>query len=395
MALILNALKSKFPSIYELLLNNQKEKNLIFFGPNKQLYSKDYLDDKSFYYNHIFQKSRFDPSLYTNFYGKVLKCFNGKTFKTYLGWTLDMTINVIDEGYNGDGLFFFQTDGICIEKDSKAEIIKERQSIPLKQFNKSSEYIKYYSKYDTRDYKNFQRGIKSMKSFVFSILNNYLLLKGYEENFANILHQKINKFISAFEIIFKDKSSIARDFVDSYIFSLIYDKIMEKMDLFYSEEQKMLKKKIDENINKYGIIELNLDNSLINCKFEETFEKIDTLKNNKTSFEKIQCLFEIYNSMVNEYKIEYEKKNNTTLEIQDDILKGCWTYVLTNYIYKFDAKNIYNEYLFFKYFYINKGYEANNYILTSFIYSIEVIQNELLNKNKTPKIELIKFSSLD
>ena len=41
MASILQALKEKFPSIYELLLNNQKEKNLIFLGPNKQLYLKD------------------------------------------------------------------------------------------------------------------------------------------------------------------------------------------------------------------------------------------------------------------------------------------------------------------------------------------------------------------
>ena len=396
MALIFNALKTKFPSIYELLLNNQKEKNLIFFAPNNKLYTKEYLDDKSFYYNHIFQKSQFDPSLYINLFGKVLKCDNGKTYKTYLGWTLPMTINVIDEGYTeGDGLFFFQTDGICIEKDSKAEIIKERQSIPLRKFNKSSEYLKYYSEFDKKEFKNFQRGIKSMKSFVFSILNNYLLLKGYEEDFANVLHDKINNFVTAFEIIFRDKSSIAREFVDSYIFSLIYEKIMEKIDIFYLEEKALLKKKLDENIHKYGIIELNLDSSLSNCKFEDAFEKIDDLKNNKTSFEKMQCLFEIYNSMTNEFKIEYEKNNNKSFEIQDGILKGCWTYILTNYIHIKDAGNIYNEYLFFKYFCINKGYEAYNYILTSFITSVEVLEKELLNKNKTPKIELIKCSSLD
>lgn len=396
MALILQALKEKFPPIYELLLKNQKEKNLIFFAPNKQLYSKNYLDDKSFYYNHIFQKSRFDPSLYTNFYGKVLKCVGGKTFKTYLGWSLEMTMNVIDEGYTiDDGLFFFQTDGICIEKDSKTDIIKDRKSIPLKKFNKSSDYIKYYSKYDVPEFKNFQRGIKSMKSFLFSILNNYLLLKGYEENYADLLHDKINKFISAFEIIFRDKSAIAREFVDSYIFPMIYDKIMEKIDSFYLEEQKILKNKIDENIDKYGIIELNLDSSFSNCKFEEVYEKIDNLKNNKTNFEKIQCLFEIYNSMKNEIKVEYEKKNNKIFEITDDILKASWIFVLANYIKIYDAKNIYLEYLFFKYFSINKGYEADSYILASFVSSIEKMQEELLYKSKTPKIELIKFSSLD
>ena len=137
MASVLQSLKEKFPSIYELLLKNQKEKNLIFLGPNKQLYLKDYLNDKSFYYNHIFQKSQFDPNLYINFYGKVLKCSNGKTFETYLGWSEKpeksekMTINIIEEGYNQDGLFFYQTDGICIEKDYSAVKISEKQTYEL------------------------------------------------------------------------------------------------------------------------------------------------------------------------------------------------------------------------------------------------------------------------
>ena len=69
-----------------------------------------------------------------------------------------------------------------------------------------------------------------MKSFLFYILNNCTLLKGYEKNFAEILKGHIKKFISGFEIIFKDKSSIACELVDSYIFSQIYDKIMEKFD---------------------------------------------------------------------------------------------------------------------------------------------------------------------
>ena len=116
MANVIKSLKEKFPDIYNLLLQNQKnQKNLIFFGPNKQLYARDSLGDKSFYYNHIFQKSKFDPTLYTNFYGKVLKAITEKEFKTYLGWTREMTINIIEQGYNEDSLFFYQTDGICIE----------------------------------------------------------------------------------------------------------------------------------------------------------------------------------------------------------------------------------------------------------------------------------------
>ena len=395
MASILQALKEKFPSIYELLLNNQKEKNLIFLGPNKQLYLKDYLNDKSFYYNHIFQKSQFDPNLYTNFYGKVLKCSNGETFETYLGWSEEMTINIIEEGYNQDGLFFYQTDGICIEKDSSAIKISKKQTIKLKRFNNSLGYIEHYSHFNTPEYKNFKRGIKSMESFVFSILNNYILLKGNEENFANILIDKINNFISAFEIIFKDKSPIAREFVDSYIFSFIYDKIMEKLDSFYSEEQKILKIKIDENIDKYGIIELNLDPSLANCSFEEIFEKIHNLHNYKTNFEKVKCLYDIYNSMINEIQNQYEKINGNSLEIQGDIINSCWIYVLANYIKKFDAKNIFNQYLFFKYFQIKKGLEEEDNILISFVRSVALMQEELLNKKKSFKVELIKFSSFD
>ena len=398
MAFVLKTLKEKFPDVYDLLLNNQKEKPLIFLAPSGKIYAKDSLNDKSFYYHHIFQQSQFDSSLYTNFYGKVLKRIQEKTFITYLRWSRDMEINIIDENYNEDGLFFLQTDGICIETDSKVERIAGEtsiQSIPLKKFETSEEYLKYYNEFDKPDYKNFQKGIKSMKSFIVTILNNYIFLKGYEENFSSILNENINKFITAFQIIFRDKSSIAQEFVDSYIFSNLYDKIMKKIDSFYFKEQKELKNKVDENINKFGIIELNLDSSLLNCNFDETYEKIKDLKNYKTYFEKIKCLIEINNYMLNEAKREYEKINNTKFEAQGDLLAGCWLHLLANYINKNDATHIYNEYLFFKYFRINKKYEQNDYILSNFISSIEMLQKELLSKDENQKIELVKAISFD
>ena len=398
MAFVLKTLKEKFPDVYDLLLNNQKEKPLIFLAPSGKIYAKDSLNDKSFYYHHIFQKSQFDSSLYTNFYGKVLKRIQEKTFITYLRWSRDMEINIIDENYNEDGLFFLQTDGICIETDSKVERIAGEtsiQSIPLKKFETSEEYLKYYNEFDKPDYKNFQKGIKSMKSFIVTILNNYIFLKGYEENFSSILNENINKFITAFQIIFRDKSSIAQEFVDSYIFSNLYDKIMKIIDSFYFKEQKELKNKVDENINKFGIIELNLDSSLLNCNFDETSEKIKDLKNYKTYFEKIKCLIEINNYMLNEAKREYEKINNTKFEAQGDLLAGCLLHLLANYINNNDATHIYYEYLFFKYFRINKKYEQNDYILSNFISSIEMLQKELLSKDENQKIELVKAISFD
>ena len=399
MANVLKSLKEKFPDLYYLLLENQKKSNLIFFGPSTQLYARDSLTDKSFYYNHIFQKSRFDPNLYTNFYGKVLKSINDKGFQTYLGWSLDMTFNVIESNYNDDGLFFFQTDGICIEEASRTEkITTDKQSFPLKRCSNSTEYLKYYAQYDLPKYSYFQKGIKSMKSFIFLIENNYLLLKGNEEYFSYIFREKIPKFISAFEIIFKNNTNIAREYVDSYIFLNLYDKIMNKLDSFYSKEQKDLKLKIDENVDKYGIIELNLDTSLLKCNFTETFNSFEKLKDTKTSFEKTNSLLEINSIMMEEVKTVYENENGKKLEIQGDLLLGCWTYILAHYIQMYDASSIYLDYLFFKYFKIGKGYEKNDYIIQNFVGSMELLQNELLNSEKTieekPSTTPIKIVSI-
>ena len=382
MANVLKTLKENFPDIYNILLNNQKDRNLIFFAPNNKLYGKDSLKDKSFYYNHIFQKSKFDPSLYTNFYGKVFKLINEKTFKSYLGWKKEMTINIIESSYNEDNLFFFQIDGICDEQASDTKIVKsDKITIDVKRCLNSSEYLIYYSQFDSPLYNNFQKGIKSMNSFIVSLKNNYLLIKGHEGYFSQIFNDKISKFISAFEIIFKNNPIAAREYVDSYMFSKLYDIIMKKLHSFYSKEMKELKIKLNDNINKYGIIELNLDTSLLNCNFNETYENLDKLKNYKTSFEKINCLIEINNIMLQEAKTVYELENEKKFEIQGDLLIECWTYILAHYIYKNDIKDIYLDYLFLNYFKISKGYEEKEFIITNFIGAMELLKKELLIEN--------------
>ena len=256
------------------------------------------------------------------------------------------------------------------------------------------EYLDYYSEFNVPMFKNFQRVIKAMETFLSEIFNNYILLKGFEEDFSLTLKEKINNFISACEKILRDKL-IAREFVDSFIFPSIYDKIMKKMESFYSKEQAQLKREIDKNIEKYSIIELNLDSSIEDCDFDKTFKKIGNLKKYKTCFEKNNCLFDIYNSMINEIQDKYEKENEKKFEIQDDTLKSCWAYVLAKYININDAKDIYNEFLFFNYFQINKGYEKDIYILMSFISSVMLLQNELLNENDIPQIEIIKINTSD
>ena len=380
MANVLKSLKEKFPDVYNLLLQGQRNhKNLIFFGPHKQLYAKDSLGDKLFYYHHIFQKSKFNPTLYTNFYGKVLKLIKEKVFQTYLGWTREMTINIIEEGYNEDNLYFYQTDGICIEKDSEYLKIKDKDSLPVERCSNSSEYLNYYSKYNDPKYISLQNGIRSMDSFIFSLKNNYLLIKGYEDYYSRIFQKNISKIISDFSTVFRNKSEVAREYVDSYIFSNIYDLIMDKLASFYVNEQKELKKKLDENIVKFGTRELKLDSSLSKCTFSETFQSFENLKAQKTSYEKSNCLIEINNIMIKEAETIYESENEKKFDVQGDVLAGCWIYILAKYMHENDVNFIYLEYLFFKYFQIGHGYEKNDYIRINFIGAMESIQNDLQN----------------
>lgn len=393
MANVLKSLKEKFPDLY-LLLKNQN--NLRFFAPNKLLYAKDSLNDKSFYYNHIFKKSEFDSDLLTNFNGKVLKKIKNNTYKTYLGWTYDKTITIIEELMNSDGINFSQTDSVCTDENQEVLKYSDRQSIPLKKCETAKEYINYYSQYQNEEYNDFKRGIESMKSFLFYILNNCTLLKGYEENFAEILKGHIKKFISGFEIIFKDKSSIACELVDSYIFSQIYDKIVEKFDSFYSEEQKELKNKVIENISKYDISQFMIEKTIIslNINFDEAFDKIKKLKKYKTFFEKEKCLNKINESLINEVKTKYKKVTDEKLDIQGDILINCWTLFIANFIKKYEIKFIYRDYLFLKFFVIGEAKDKNGYITTNFIIAIETLKKELLIQNDRPKVELLKVNSL-
>ena len=393
MANVLKSLKEKFPDLY-LLLKNQND--LRFFAPNKLLYAKDSLNDKSFYYNHIFKKSEFDSDLLTNFNGKVLKKIKDNTYKTYLGWTYDKTITIIEELMNSDGINFSQTDSVCTDENQEVLKYSDRQSIPLKKCETAKEYINYYSQYQNEEYNDFKRGIESMKSFLFYILNNCTLLKGYEKNFAEILKGHIKKFISGFEIIFKDKSSIACELVDSYIFSQIYDKIMEKFDNFYSEEQKELKNKVIENISKYDISQFMIEKTIIslNINFDEAFDKIKKLKKYKTFFEKEKCLNKINESLINEVTTKYEKVTDEKLDIQGDILINCWTLFIANFIKKYEIKFIYRDYLFLKFFVIGEAKDKNGYITTNFISAIETLKKELLIQNDRPKVELLKVNSL-
>lgn len=404
MANVLKSLKTRFPEIYDLLLKNQKENSLIFFGPNKLMYARDSLNDKEFYYHHIFQKSKYDPSLFTNLYGKVLKTEDGKTFKTYIGWTEDMTINIIERSINDDGLFFFQIDGVCMEQYSKILKIKLNTNVSeYKRCQNSVEYVKYYTDNFINKFDNtknnekdndFIRGIKSLKSFITVMKNNYLLIKGYEYSYYNIFNKKINKLFSAFSIIFNNNNIVAREFVDSYVFYYLYDNIIAKLTLFYFDEAKNLKLKVHENLDKYGVIELNLDEVYNKLNFSEIYENLDNLKNCRCYFEKINCLVETNKKLMNQCKKEYESKYVKKFEAHGDFMISIWIYILAHYNY---INNMFIEAMFLNFFNLNKGYEENDYVIKNFISAMETIKKENLKieeySEESDSIQPIKVSS--
>ena len=144
----LKSLKDKFFDLYNLLLKNQGENGLIFFNPSLRFYSVESLDDKTFFYSHIFKRSIYDPSLYVNFLGKVMKSIDDKKFVAELGFKNRFEINVKSTQYNEDSILTYAIDGICTDGQNKLDIVEEKPSesdFNFKRCNSSKEYIEYYS----------------------------------------------------------------------------------------------------------------------------------------------------------------------------------------------------------------------------------------------------------
>ena len=134
MSTILISLKEKFIDIYNLLMRNQGENGLIFFVPNARFYSSDSLGDKSFYYSHIFKKSNYDPCLYINLLGKVMKSIDQKKFVTELGFKNRFELNVKNTFKNEDMILSYTTDGICIDVGNKMDVVDTGEKNPEFQF---------------------------------------------------------------------------------------------------------------------------------------------------------------------------------------------------------------------------------------------------------------------
>ena len=397
MATILKSLKEQFNDIYELLKNNQGENGLIFLVPNARYYSKDSLNDKNFYYSHIFKKSNYDPTLYVNFIGKVMRSFDSKKFTPALGFKNQFEVNIKASQYNEDNILFYSTDGICIDEQTQLLIVgKEVEAhFEFKRCDSSEEYIKYYNNDQLKD-KKFKRYIKAksnLDKFVYSMKNNNILMKGYEDSYSKIFTEYISKLISIFTSVFKSNENsssklheiIAKEYVDSFVYKDLYSDIMTKLSEFYKGEEEQIEKKLKENISKYEIDELKLPNSIANCNFSSIYKNLKALGEYKTSFEKTNFLLSMNETMLNEARRTYEKETGKNLETSGDFITSCWTYIIAHS----GAKNLIAESIFFKLFQVKKGFGESDYIINSFVVAVEYIRNDLLKNEKDINVYMV------
>ena len=400
MANVLKSLKENFADLYELLKNNQGENGLLFLVPNPRYYSKDSLNDKTFYYSHIFKRSNYDPSLYVNFIGKVMKSLDSKKFFPALGFKSKFEVTAKSSGLNEDSILFYAIDGICIDGETNISVVGkevEESNFDFRKCDSSEEYIKYYTNEQLKDkkYKRYNKARSNLDKFVYSMKNNNILMKGYEDAYSKIFSEYITKLINIFSSVLKNNNDnrnqkkseiIAQEYVDSFVYKDLYDDIMKKLKEFYSGEEEQLNKKLKENISKFDIDEMKLPNSIANCDFSTVYKNLKLLNEYKTSFEKTNFLMQINDAMINEAKRTYEKETGKSLEIQGDFMQSCWVYIIAHS----GAKNLIAESLFFKLFQVKKGLGENDYIINSFVFAVEYIKNELLRSEKDINVYMVK-----
>ena len=315
-----------------------------------------------------------------------------------MGFKYNFAVNVKESRVSEDGIQLFYTDGICIDEQTQISIIgKEVEAnFEFKKCDSSEEYLKYYNNDQLKD-KKFKKYIKAksnLEKFVYSMKNNNILMKGYEDSYSKIFNEYVGKLISIFTSVFKSGDSsnskmqeiIAKEYVDSFVYKDLYNDIMTKLREFYSGEEEQLNRKLKENISKFDIDELKLPNSIANCDFSSVYKNLKLLGEYKTSFEKTNFLLSMNETMINEAKRAYEKETGKNLEIQGDFIQSCWVYIIAHS----GAKNLIAESLFFKLFQVKRGYGENEYIINAFVVAVEIIKNELLKNEKDINVYMVK-----
>lgn len=401
---VLKGLKSNFPELYELLSKNQGGSNgLIFFVPKTNYYEKSLEGNINFYYNHIFQKSKFDETLYVNLKGKVLKSVdNNNTFISFLRWTKDMKFNIKGKGTNEDNILYFITDGICMEEQSPTVTV-DKSEVIIEKFPTSQQYLDFYGNENfCKDNKKYQKAKMILQKFIQAMKVNNVLIKGQESSYAKMFQENVKNLIYIFSNVFKEEESvISQEFVDVFVYKELYDHIMNKIKRFYQLESEIIPKAIKNDISKFSYEELKLPKNIEKCDFSGVIYGLKNLENFKTSFEKYENMVEISHKLIEEVKGVFTKEDEG-MEDKEEFMKNCWLYFIShlgnenNDLSEGVLECLIPNALFFKYFLIRKNNNEgkNDHVINCFVNTIEWLQSEVIKKEMDINGQIVRPYSI-
>lgn len=370
-------LHKTFPELERLI----QERKYIILEPKKKLIVPTALT-KNFYYNHIFYKSSYDPSLFINLNGKVLKYEHPK-FTSYLGWKKEMILTIKDS-FNSmsSDITCYQLDNVCdeINYTETKSIIKDNQ---LQKKQNMKEYIDYNNELIKNE--SYNKAFLRLKKFTKEMKTNYMFMKGYEESYSSIFNRRSNKLITKFTEVLRNPKdeynvifSIASELVDSLIFNDLYQYLFNQCLVKFNEEDEMkIKNILKDSPPKYEWEGLNVEEIYHQCKFLGAIQFLDNISNYKTIFEKMEVLTNVNTLITEEAKNIYESNTKGNFIPQGDLLLAFWTYVVAHC----KTQNIIAESQFINFFGLN-GYNASNYVATTFITAVDTIKLELLKNEK-------------
>ena len=372
-----NSFEGKLSHDYPDLEKKMEAKKYILLIPKKKLITDSSILTKRLYYNHIYYIDKYNKNLYINLNGKVLK-YDHPKFTTYLGWPKDMILTVLDSYNSSSNILCYQIDNICDEIHYRVgqSISKDNQ---LKKFNTQKEYLRYYNNFVSIN-DNYKKSIDRLQKFTNEMKNNYILLKGEEEKYSKIFRDRTLKLVNRIRDNLanpKDENmlvyDISAELVDSLVFNEIYTFLFQKLEKFYENDEKVIRKILDEKPMRYEWEGLKIEEIFSNCKFLNAIKRLDDISLYSTVFEKVKVLIDVNTLITEEAKNYYESGNKGNFIPQGDLLLSFWIYVVAHC----KTKNIIAESKFLSLFGI-KGNSEDDYVKTTFISAVDTILMELL-----------------
>lgn len=370
-------LEKTFPDLLKLI----QERKYIILEPKKKLISPSSLT-KNFYYNHIFYISNYDPNLFINLNGKVLKHEKGK-FTSYLGWKKDMILSIKEENDSLNyGNKVYILDNVC-DDINYTETKSTNTDNNLKPQKTMQNYIDYSEK-ELTNLEGFKRGSQRLTKFIKEMKVNYMFMKGHENFYSDIFNKRMAKLINYFTDILKGNkedynyiNNIVKELLDSLAFNELYDHIFNNgLVQFYKDEEGKMKNMLKGNPPKYEWEGLKVDAIYYQCKFLAAIQYLDNLSKYKTIFEKIEVISNVNDLIIEEAKNIFESNNKTNFKSEGLIL-NFWIYVVAHC----KTKNIIAEAKFIYLFGLG-GSNAKAYVATTFVTAVDAVKTELLQSEK-------------